>query len=142
MRVLTYRGLTIVGLLAICVLIVVASRFREPATSWLMPNANDPWAEFKVPVDATQLHATVHRARGGVEICNQGTRKWSEVVIRLNDKYLAKQKAVGAGECRYVPMADFADPLKGVLHPRNESAVKVEVLADYHDTGYVLVKPE
>src|SRR5207302_4737461 len=122
MRVLTSRRLIILGMiLAVCVLIVVAFRFREREPDWLMPNANDPWAEFKIPVNAVQLRAAVRRASGGIEVCNHGTKEWSEVAIRLNDAYLAKQKAVGAGECRYVSMTDFADPLKGVVHPRNES---------------------
>jgi hypothetical protein len=55
--------------------------------------------------------------------------------------YLAREKDIPAGACKYVPMSQFSDPLKGVVHPDNEGPIKVELLVKYLATGYASWQP-
>ena len=131
----------LLALLVVVIFISLVGTSEKRILDWLMPT--NGWVEFKVPDQAQQIQASATESQSALDLCNQGSRDWQKVTVKLTGlygtPYLAQLKRIRAGQCEHIPFSDFAEPSwKRMQMPPNEAVTRVEVLVD--NSGYTALK--
>jgi len=137
-------GLMLLVGLAGCVLFWVLGG-KTMLERYMVERMTNPWAVFEPPAHPLPLDASVSRIKDGVRICNQGTSRWKDVLVRIRTQYmeneydwLAKLEDIKPSTCRDVLTSDFSSPdWEKIPASPNLNVAQVEVLATVSGRGYM-----
>jgi hypothetical protein len=104
----------------------------------------EPWADFHVPSNAVPLEGLQVSLSGRtLTLCNKSKEGWSKILVQIDEGYLAAQDKLRPGECKEIPIENFATASWKRMPPSSELKVtNVEVLATVVRTGYASSQPK
>ncbi|HST10230.1 MAG TPA: hypothetical protein VLL05_07625 [Terriglobales bacterium] len=104
----------------------------------LVHDRTQPWAVFKVPTDPTLLVGVDAKlAMDAVTLCNRANSDWNDILIQIDQGYLARLNYLRGGECKSIPVHDFAtESWKRMPPPRDLYVTRVAVLTQVPENGY------
>jgi hypothetical protein len=133
----TSRSFAIV--LSVCGLLLLVSVLAgKRVLESFVRERTKPWAVFRVPQNPTPL-AGLETAleANAVVICNRGEGDWSDVLIQIDQGYLAALDRLRKGECKQIPVHNFTtESWKRMPPPRDLQVTRVAVLANFVQKGY------
>ncbi len=143
-----------VGLAACLVLWLLVG--RERIDRFISEHLTKPWAVFEVPSRPLPLEAEVLVGKNGLTLCNRGSARWSDVLVRISDRvsmgdaeplgpftYLSRVKTVEPSGCVEVPWGSFFSPgWKKIPAPRKVNISQVEILASVSGKAYIKRAPQ
>jgi hypothetical protein len=129
-------------------LALVLGAFVLLASSWMVgrryinqfvQDRAQPWAVFRVPVNPTVLNGLdVKLADDTVTLCNRNKGDWDDVLVQIDQGYLASLDRLRAGECKAVRVQDFAtESWKRMPPPRDLYVCRVALITHVPENGYV-----
>lgn len=66
------------------------------------------WVSFQIPANSPTLDAVVISHDGSaITVCNKGTDRVSDLLVRINDVYVAKYGSLQSHDCKTIPITDF-----------------------------------
>jgi hypothetical protein len=97
-----------------------------------------PWAVFRVPQNPTPLAGLETAvARNGVVVCNRSDADWIDVLIQIDQGYLAALDRLRKGECKQIPVHNFTtESWKRMPPPRDLKVTRVAIVANFVQQGY------
>lgn len=96
------------------------------------------WVSFEIPPDVAPLSADIEVASSGVTVCNRGRGSWRNVLVQINDLYVAELDALKSGGCKSIAFRRFAmKSWKRIPGYPDMRVSRVEVLASESRRGYV-----
>jgi hypothetical protein len=109
------------------------------ATENLVREHTQPWAVFRLPGNPVPLQGLdASLETGAITICNRSGENWSGILIQIDQGYLAALKQLKAGECKQIPIQEFAtESWKRMPPPRDLHVTRVAILAEEPHNGYV-----
>ena len=112
----------------------------------LVNDLAQPWAVFRVPVNPTVLNGLdVKLADDTVSLCNGTDSDWDDILVQIDQGYLASLERLHAGECKAIRVQDFAtESWKRMPFPRDLYVSRVAIITRIPQAGYAekLLKPE
>ena len=121
-----------------CLLFILWLAGGKKIVENIVHDRSQPWATFRVPDDAIPLEGLHARLEAGVvTICNSGWREWSHVLVQIDRGYLAALDHLKNGECKQIPIHDFAtESWKRMPPPHDLTVTRVAVLAAVARNSY------
>jgi len=110
---------------------------KRLAASFIHENTQ-PWAVFRIPQTPVPLPGLEASLEADVvTICDKGTENWSDVLVQIDQGYLAALNQLKPGECKQIPVHDFAtESWKRMPPPKDLQVTRVAVLATNPANGY------
>lgn len=99
---------------------------------------SQPWAVFHVPASPTILTGLeANVVNDSVTICNRSDNDWNNVLVQIDQGYLARLERLRAEECNQISVHDFAtESWKRMPPPRDLQVTRVAVLTQVPQNGY------
>ena len=106
----------------------------------LVRERTKPWAVFRVPQNPTpRAGLETALATDAVVVCNKGADDWSDVLIQIDQGYLAALDRLRKGECKQIPVHDFTtESWKRMPPPRDLQVTRVAVLTSVVQKAYAV----
>ena len=97
-----------------------------------------PWAVFQEPKNALPLTGLQARLAGGiVTLCNGSDDEWTHILVQIDQDYLAAVDRLSVGECKHIPVSEFAtESWKRMPPPADLKVTRAAVLATVLRRGY------
>jgi hypothetical protein len=129
-------------------LAVALGAFVLLANSWmvgrryvdqLVKDRTQPWAVFRVPLNPTVLNGVdVKLADDTVTLCNRTNSDWDDILVQIDQGYLASLDRLRAGECKAIRVQDFAtESWKRMPPPRDLYVSRLALVTHVPANGYV-----
>ena len=102
-------------------------------------NRAQPWAVFHVPESAVPLTGLEATLTGDVvTVCNHSNDEWSNVLVQIDEDYLASLDHLQVGSCKQLKvLEDFTtESWKRMPPPRDLHVTRVAVLATVNEKRY------
>lgn len=123
---------------ATCLLFILWLAGGRKMVENIVDELTQPWAVFQVPGNAIPIegmHASLES--GVITICNVSRDDWNHVLIRIDQGYLAALDHLKNGECKRIPVSNFAtESWKRMPPPRDLIVSRVAVMATVPRVGY------
>jgi len=112
--------------------------FGRSALEEFVRNRSKPWAVFQVPENPEPLTGLEAKlAANVVTVCNRSDNEWSNVLVQIDQGYLAGFDHLQAGECKQIAIRDFTtESWKRMPPPSGLWVTRVAVLATVARKGY------
>lgn len=134
------RLVRLFGILVVVSAIFLASWFvfGRSAVEKFIQSRSKPWAVFQVPANPTPLTGLEAKLTANIiTVCNRSDGEWNRVLVQIDQGYLAAFDHLRAGECKQLPVRDFAtESWKRMPPPSDLQVTRVAVLATVAQKGY------
>lgn len=105
---MSIRRVLIAGLLSIAVLLVIWYLGGRRWAERYVKNMSADWVSFQIPANGPTLNAvSISNDGTAITACNKGTDQVSDLLVRINDVYVAKFGSLQSHDCKTTPITEF-----------------------------------
>jgi len=136
---MSIRRILVAVLLAIAALTVIWYSVGRRWTERYVESMTGDWVSFQIPANSPTLNAvSVSHEGSAIAICNKGTDRVSDLLVRLNDVYVAKFGALQPHDCKTIPITEFRTfTWKKIPAAAGMQLKKLEVLGTISQRAYL-----